>query len=132
MEIYGHAIASLALWALVMLVLSMLSATGRAPEGRCDCGQPKRNYADPVYRRDRAFKNAIEASGPFIAVTVAAILIGAAPFMVNLLASVFLIARIAMAVVHIRTKIQPLRSIFWAVGFFSVIGQAVVVLLAVF
>jgi uncharacterized MAPEG superfamily protein len=131
-EPYSHAIAALALWALLMLVLSMLSASGRAPEGRCACGQPKQDYADPVYRRDRAFKNAIEASGPFIAVTLAAMLIGASPFVVNLLASVFVVARLAMAVVHIATEIKPLRSVLWMIGFFSVIAQAVVVLLAAF
>ena len=43
--------------------------------------------------------NAIETSGPFIGATVAAILAGAAPFWVNLFASVFIVARVAVAYV---------------------------------
>lgn len=127
---YAHAIASLSLWALIMVVLSMLSVKGRTDAHRCDCGQPKRDYDDPVYRRGRAFANAIETSGPFIAATVAAILSGAPAFWVNLLASVFVVARIAMAVVHIRTTNQPARSAFFAVGLFCVIFLGVMAFVA--
>lgn len=131
-ETYGHAIVALALWAVLVCVLSLLSTVGRTPEGRCECGKPKRNYSDPAYRRERAFMNAIEGAGPFIAVTVAAILAGATPFVVNLLASVYLLARIGMAFVHIRTENQPARSLFFAVGLFSILGQAINVIVAVF
>ncbi|MEP1766426.1 MAG: MAPEG family protein [Sulfitobacter sp.] len=115
-EPYSHAIAALVLWALLLQVLGMLSVVGRQAETRCECGKPKRNYADPVYRRERAFMNAVEGSGPFIAVTVAAILSGAVPFAVNLLASLFIVARLCMAFVHIKTENQPMRSMFFVVG----------------
>ncbi len=129
---YGHAIASLAFWAILVSVLGMLSTMGRTAEGRCDCGKPKRNYDDPVYRRERAFMNAIEAAGPFVAATVAAILIGAAPFWVNLFASVFLVARIAMAAVHIGTTNQPLRSLCFVVGLVCMLALAVLAIVAAF
>jgi uncharacterized MAPEG superfamily protein len=129
-DAYSHAIASLAIWALVSIVLSMIATRGLTAENRCDCGKPKRDYSNIVYRRDRAFANAMEITGPFVAVMVAAILAGAAPFWVNVLASVFLVSRIAMAAVHIRTENQPLRSVTWMFGFFSVIALAIMAIVA--
>ncbi len=117
---YAHAIASMAGWGLLMVVLTVLSVIG-SPRGRTPGGLPVRDYSDPFYRRDRAFRNAVETTGPFLAVTVAAILVGASPFWVNLLASVFLVARIAVAAVHIGTTIEPLRSAFWSVGMLCVL-----------
>lgn len=111
---YAHAIAALALWGLMVTVLGMLSTVGRTAEGRTESGLPKRNYADPVYRRVRAQMNAVESSPAFIAATVAAIMAGAAPFWVNVFASLFLVLRLGMAVVHIRTENQPARSAFFA------------------
>ena len=67
----------LALWALTIMVLSGLSLRGRTDADLCACGAPKRDYANPVYRAHRAFQNALETSGPFLAATVAAILTGA-------------------------------------------------------
>ncbi|KEJ89423.1 MAPEG family protein [Sulfitobacter donghicola] len=124
---YSHAIAALGFWAILVIVLTALSTMGRSPENRSASGKPVRNYSDPAYRRERAFMNAIEASGPFIAVTVGAILIGASPFKVNLFASIFIVARVAMAIVHIKTEIQPLRSIFWAVAMVTILAQAILV-----
>ncbi|MGB3407365.1 MAG: MAPEG family protein [Jannaschia sp.] len=120
---YAHAIASLALWSLIILTLGLLSTVGRTSD-RAPCGKPVRDYANPVYRRERAFANALENSGPFVAATVAAILVGASPFWTNMLASIFIVARIVMAFVHIRTENQPMRSAFYAVGLFCTIGLA--------
>ncbi|TMM54946.1 MAPEG family protein [Sulfitobacter sabulilitoris] len=128
---YGHAIASLALWALIVSVLSGLSTRGRTAEKRCDCGKPKRDYADQWYRSERAFMNAVETSGPFVAATLAAILAGASPTWVNLLASVFIVSRIAVAFVHIGTTIQSLRSAIWSVGMLCVLGLVVMAIAAV-
>lgn len=131
-DAYSHATASLAFWAILVCVLAAYSTIGRTSENRCACGKPKRDYSDPVYRRERAFMNAVEGGGPFVAATVAAILIGAAPFWVNLFATVYLVARIAVAVVHTATTNEPLRSLFFMIGFFAILGQAVIVLIAVF
>lgn len=114
--IYSHALAGLAGFALLLVVLAAVSTIGRTADNRCACGTVKRDYADVVYRRGRAFANAQEAAGPFIAATLAAILVGAAPFWVNLLATLFFVSRIAVAVVHIATTNQILRSAVWAIG----------------
>lgn len=129
---YSHALASLALWGVMISVLGALSTRGRSAENRCDCGKPKRNYDDPAYRSERAFMNAVESSGPFIAVTVAAVLLGAAPFWVNVFASAFIVARLAMAFVHIRTTNQPMRSVFFGVGLLCILALAILPLGAAF
>ncbi|MEO0939638.1 MAG: MAPEG family protein [Pseudomonadota bacterium] len=127
---YGHAIAALAGFALLMTVLTALSVVGRGEDQRTASGAVKRDYANPVYRRSRALGNAVESAAPFAMATLAAILAGASPFWVNVLASTFLAARVLMAVVHIGTTIEPLRSIFWTVGMVCVIALAVLGVLA--
>ena len=107
---YALALASLAGWALLMPVLAFLSSHV-SPRGRSDSGHPVRDYGDPAYRRSRAHLNAVENAGPYVAATVAAVLAGAPPFWVNLLAALFLVARIAMAAVHVGTENQTLRSL---------------------
>lgn len=129
---YSHAIVALALWPVLQIVLSMLSNVGLNAENRTDSGLPKRDYSDAAYRRSRAFANAREISGPFIGATVAAILAGAAPFWVNVLASVFLVSRVVTALVHIRTEIQPLRSATWLVGLVCVLALAIMAAIAAF
>jgi uncharacterized MAPEG superfamily protein len=130
-EAYSHAILSLALWALIVTFLSGASTVGRSAEKRCDCGKPKRDYSDVVYRRERAFMNAVESSGPFIASTVAAILAGAPSFWVNLLASVAIVARLVMVAVHIGTENQALRSASFVVGWVCMIAMALLAVFAV-
>ena len=131
-DAYSHALAALALWAVLVSVLGMVSTRGRSPENRCDCGKPKRDYANPVYRAERAFMNAVEVSGPFVAATVAAVLTGAAPFVVNLLASLFIVVRVAMAYVHIRTENQSARSACFAAGLLCILALAVMAVVAAF
>jgi uncharacterized MAPEG superfamily protein len=129
---YGHAILSLAMWPMIVLVLAATSTRGRSGENRCDCGKPKRDYGDRWYRSERAFMNAVEISGPFVAAILAAILSGAPPFWVNLLASLFILSRIAVAFVHIGTTNQPLRSAFWAIGVICIAVLVVLSFAAVF
>ena len=128
---YGHALASLAGWALLVLVVIVLTVVNR-PRERTPSGHAVRDYTDRGYRASRALGNALEVSGPFVAATVAAILVGAPPFWVNLLASVFLAARVAMVAVHVGTENQPARSAAWAVGLVCVIGLAIMALVGAF
>ena len=58
-------------------------------------------------------------------------LAGAPAFWVNLLASLFIVARIAMAIVHIKTENQSLRSTCFAVGWFCMLALAVLAVVAV-
>lgn len=128
--LYGHALVALALWGVVVLILSGLSVAGK-PRARCDCGAVKRDYSDPAYRRHRAFQNALETSPAFISALLASIAVGAAPYLVNLFASVFLVSRVLMAVVHVGTENQRLRSLLYGVGWLCVILLALLALSAV-
>ncbi|MEL7100432.1 MAG: MAPEG family protein [Pseudomonadota bacterium] len=127
---YSHAVAAMAGFALLMTVLTALSVVGRGDDQRTASGAVRRDYANPVYRRGRALANAVESAGPFALATTAAILAGASPFWVNVLASAFLVARILMAAIHIGTTNQPMRSLFWTVGMVCVIALAVLAVIA--
>ncbi len=127
---YHPALIVVVLWALTMMVLSGLSLRGRTDADLCACGAPKRNYANPVYRAHRAFQNALETSGPFLAATMAAVLTGALPLLVNVLCVVFWLARIAMAVVHIGTENQPMRSLAYGIGWLCTVILALTAIVA--
>ena len=129
---YSHALAAVAGWGLLMVVLSGLSLKGRTPENRAECGLPKRNYAEPSYRTHRAYANAIESSTPFLTGVLVCVLMGASPFWVNLFASVFLVARIAMAYVHIATENQNARSATYGISWVCMIALGVMALIAAF
>lgn len=131
-EVYNHAIAALALWGLMMIALSMISTGGKVPKDRAESGLPKRDYSNEAYRRHRAFQNAIETSPAFLATTGAAILAGGVPLVVNIAASVFLLARIAMVYVHVWTENQPARSACFGVGWLCIIVMGLSALRAVF
>jgi hypothetical protein len=62
-DAYSHAIASLALWAILRLVLNFVAVPGKTPENTTASGNPVRDYSSIVYRRGRAQANAIEISG---------------------------------------------------------------------
>ncbi len=108
---YGHAIASLAGVAMFGLLLGPLSAMRKTALGLAPGAEPQADYSTSVYRWHRAYLNLSETMGFFAASVLAAILAGASPFWVNLLASVFFISRLVLAVVHIRGIGRPDRGL---------------------
>lgn len=116
---YAHAIVSVAAFALIGLLLAPLSAARKAKEKMEPGETPKADYNNPTYRWARAHQNAAEMIGLFSAVTFAAMLAGASAFWVNLLASVFLVSRIAMAIVHVQGIGNPQqgpRTLLYVLG----------------
>lgn len=99
---YSHAIVSLAVFAILGLLISPIAAARKSGEGVTAGSMPAADYGNLTYRINRAYLNAAEMAGFFALVTIAAILAGASPFWVNWLASIFLISRLAVAFVHIR------------------------------
>ena len=108
---YGHAIASVAAVAIFGLLMAPLSAMRKSRIGLAPGCEPVADYTSSVYRWHRAYANLSEMMGFFAAVTMAAILAGANPFWVNLLASLFFVSRLVLAVVHIRGIGRPDMSI---------------------
>ncbi|MEB8385983.1 MAPEG family protein [Rhodobacteraceae bacterium KMM 6894] len=131
---YGHAITAMALMGLMVLVLGPLSAMRKASDGLAPGAIPPQVYENPTYRWHRAYGNATESAGTFALVTVAAILAGAAPFWVNLFAAVFIVARIVMAVLHVRggKADRGARSMAYVVGAMMCIALAISAIAAVF
>ncbi|WP_164657855.1 MAPEG family protein [Tropicibacter sp. Alg240-R139] len=132
---YTHAIASLVLFTLVVLALSPFSALAKASKGLAPGATPEQDYANKAYRLNRAYLNGTETLPAFLTVTVAAMLAGASPFWVNLLASTFLVVRLIMLVVHLQGVGKPHsgpRSVFYVAGWACMVVLAVMTLVAVF
>lgn len=132
---YSHAIASLVLFTLVVLALSPFSALAKAGKGLAPGATPEQDYSDKAYRLNRAYLNGTETLPAFVTVTIAAMLAGASPFWVNLLASVVLVSRIIMLVVHLRGIGQANngpRSIFYVLGWACMVALGIIALVAVF
>jgi uncharacterized MAPEG superfamily protein len=131
---YGHAIVSLAIFPLVGLLLGPVAAARCTAAGYAPGEVPKADYGDASYRLMRAYLNAMEMTGMFTAVTVAAILAGASAWWVNLLASIFLLSRVLVAVIHIgglgKPNMGP-RSIVFVIGWACCLILAIMAVVAV-
>lgn len=132
---YSHALAALAGFVLIVLALSPFSALAKQKSGLAPGGAPAEDYANPAYRLNRAYLNGCETLPAFLTVTLLAILAGAAPFWVNLLASLVLVTRVLMVIVHIRgagrAQAGP-RTIFYVTGWALMLGLAILALVALF
>ncbi|RKF15006.1 MAPEG family protein [Roseovarius spongiae] len=132
---YGHAIVAMAGLAFLTLLLSPLTAVRKTAAGLAPGAQPDASYASPIYRLHRAHGNLTEATGSFALVTVAAILAGASPLWVNWLASLYLVSRVVLAVVHVAGLGRPdmsLRSVVYVFGWVISMVLAVMAIVAAF
>ncbi len=132
---YGHAIVAMAGMAIFGLFLSPLSAMRKSKLGLAPGAEPTADYTSEVYRWHRAYGNLAETMGFFVACTMAAILAGANPFWVNLLASIFFISRVVLAVVHIGGIGKPdmsARSFIYVAGWLACVLLALMAIFSVF
>lgn len=123
---YGHAIVSMAVVAILGLLISPLTALRKTATGLPAGAAPKPDYDDPIYRMDRAYLNLTENMGLFLACALAAILAGASPYWVNWMASLFLLSRVVGGLVHL-AGIKPMN--FGPRTFIFVIGWGASVVL---
>jgi uncharacterized MAPEG superfamily protein len=132
---YGHALLSVALYGLVAQVLNALTGIRKGAENRAPGETIKADYANPSYRLDRTYMNAIEMMVFYVGLVFAAILAGASPFWVNLLASLGVVLRLAVTFVYLR-GIGPgyggLRTGLVIAASVCNLGLFILVLLAVF
>ena len=132
---YGHAVASVVAFTLVVLFMAPLTALAKQGKGLAPGATPEQDYSDKAYRMNRAYLNGTETLPAFLAVTFAAILMGANPFWVNLLASIALVARLVMLFVHIRGIGSPnsgLRSVLYVGGWACMFVLGIMALVAAF
>lgn len=132
---YSHALAALIGFAVIVLALSPFSALAKQKAGLEPGATPVANYADKAYRLNRAYLNGCETLPAYLTVTLVAILAGASPFWVNLLAALVLVARVLMVIVHITGTGRAqagLRTVFYVSGWALMLGLAILALVAVF
>ncbi|MEM7319109.1 MAG: MAPEG family protein [Pseudomonadota bacterium] len=132
---YSQAIASLAVFTLVILAMSPFTALAKQGKGLAPGATPEQDYSDKAYRLNRAYLNGCETLPAFLTVVVLAILTGVSPFWVNLLALVALAARLIMLVIHLRGAGQPHagpRSVFYVIGWACMALLALMALVAAF
>lgn len=101
-EQYGHAIASIVVYAVIAQVLNAMTGIRKGAAGLQPGASHPQDYGDASYRLDRTYMNTVEMLGFTVALIVAAILVGANPFWVNLLATLSLLLRLAANVVYMR------------------------------
>ena len=133
-ETYGHALVSVAGTVMLWVGMGPVSATMKEKAGAAPGGTVPEDYSNPAFRWHRAYANLTESLPAFAAAVMVAVLAGASPFWVNLLASLFLVSRIAMAYVHVQAIGKPaggLRSILFGVGWAATAIIAVFGILAV-
>lgn len=132
---YGHALVSIALFAVIGLILGPVGAAISTGRGYDPGAIPKPDYGDISYRLTRAYQNAMETMGFFAGVTLAAILAGADPWWTNTFASVFLVSRILLVVVHLAgmgPKNFGPRTIVYVIGWVCLLALAYMATAAVF
>ncbi len=130
---YAHALASLVIFTLVVLLLAPFSAMAKQNKGLAPGATPEQDYADRAYRLNRAYLNGTETLPAFVIVVVTAILLGVSPFWVNLLASIALVARLVMLGVHIRGVGKPhsgVRSVLYVLAWACMFVIGVMALVA--
>ena len=131
---YGHALLAIAAVAGMQLLMGPLSALKKLTSGLAPGATPAADYGDSTYRMHRAYANLTESLGTFAAVTVAAMLAGGTPYWVNLFASVFLLMRVVMLLIHVSGAGNPnfsLRTFSFVVGWLMCFGQVYLVVKAV-
>ncbi len=132
---YSHALVALAVFALIVLVLSPLSALPKEAENLAPGATMKEDYANRAYRVNRAYLNGTETLSAFVTVTLVAILAGANPQWVNWLASIALLSRIVHVFVHVQGIGKPhrgVRSIVYVLGWLAMIALGVLGISAAF
>lgn len=99
---YGHAIASVVIWAVMAQILNAATGIRKGAANLAPGDTHKADYENAAYRLDRAYMNTVETLAFYAAIVVAAVLAGANPFWINLLATWALVLRIAANVVYLR------------------------------
>ena len=115
-----------AYWCVALAALLPLVWVGAAKVGGAgyDNARPRiflQNLSGWPQRANWAQTNAYEAFPPFAAAVIIASLAGANQAVVDVLAGLFLIARISHGLLYILDK-PTLRSLVWTIGFFTMIA----------
>jgi len=132
---YGHALVSVALYAVVANVLNAATGINKGKLNLTPGDLPKADYASMAWRLDRTYMNTVEMLAFYAAVVFAAILAGADASWVNWLASIGFLTRLGVCAVYlpgVGRGYGGLRTLFNVIGSLCNIGLAILTLIAVF
>ena len=132
---YSHAIAALALYGMLALILNPVAGLTRARAGLEPGEMPSPDYNNRSYRVCRSYQNTVEMAGVFAVVVSAAIFAGVSPSLVNWLASLSLLFRVVMIYVHIQGVGAPengARTIIFVLCWLCKLALAVLAVVAAF
>ena len=132
---YGHALVSVALYALVANILNAATGIRKGALDLAPGATPLADYANPAWRLDRTYMNTVEMLAFYAAVVFAAILAGADSTWVNWLATIGFVTRLGVAAVYmpgVGKGYGGIRTIFNIIGSLANIGLVLLTILAVF
>lgn len=132
---YGHAIVAVVLYAVVANILNAATGIRKGSLNLAPGATVDPDYASRDWRLDRTYMNAVEMLTFYAAITFAAILAGANPFWVNLLASIGLLTRLATCVIYLQgigAGYGGIRTIMAIIASIANVGMAILALAAVF
>ena len=98
---YSHALVSVAAVCLIALLQNLHVGIARGKHELAPDAVIPDDYNDPTFRIFRAYANSVESLPAFIGAVLVAVLLGANPFWINLLASLHLLSRLAFWYVYI-------------------------------
>lgn len=100
---YGHALVAIVVYALLSNVLNaMVGIRKGARKMQPGASFSPAAYDNPDWRLERSQLNSVEMGGFSLAMIIAGILAGGAPFWVNLFATLILLARLGMTFIYMR------------------------------
>ncbi|MCP5075414.1 MAG: MAPEG family protein [Rhodobacteraceae bacterium] len=132
---YSHAIAAVLIYALIAQILNAATGIRKGNDNLAPGASQPQDYDNAGYRLDRTYMNSVEVLSFYAAIVFAAILAGASPFWINLLASAALVFRICANVVYLRgigKGYGGIRTVFLVLISLCNLGMVAFALIAVF
>ena len=116
---YSHALVAVAGVCLIALLQNFHVGLQRGKHGLAPDAVIKDDYSDPVFRVFRVYANTVESLPAFVGAVVAAVLLGASAFWVNLFAALHLVIRLVYWWVYVSGTGKPqagLRTFVFVAG----------------
>ena len=132
---YGHAIVALLLFNIIVLFQSALVGAGKASAGLTPGSNPEPDYSNSLFRLNRSHQNGVETLAAAAIAIFTCIALGVSSLWVNVLASAFLVLRVAYIAIYARNfgkQTQGARTFAYVGGWACLIVLCVMSIYTVF